>query len=99
MAGKRNKTDDTRTDSSAPRGLAPWFHRDGRPDPSGRGREFLRATLPRLRAESAVNARCFARDKGAMMPIFWNWQLVEVDWLNGVPAFTTTRFGLGRVTQ
>ena len=26
-------------------------------------------------------------------------QLVEIDWSNGVPSATSTRFGLGRVTN
>ena len=60
MAGKRNKTDDARADSSAPRGLEAWSHREGRAAACGRGREYLRATLRASRTESAVNARCWA---------------------------------------
>jgi len=36
---------------------------------------------------------------GNLPPLRNTRQLIEVDWMNGVPTFTTTRFGLGRVSQ
>ena len=36
---------------------------------------------------------------GNLPPLQNTRQLIEVDWTNGAPTFTTTRFGLGRVSQ
>ena len=36
---------------------------------------------------------------GNLPPLQNTRQLIEVDWTNGAPTFTTTRFGLGRVIQ